>query len=90
LHRPAGLYEWLLPEFADPGNTALLGISVDGSWSHAAFVEAGNLSFSLLADFVINGDGIIQRSYQAPTSINPGTDDILTALEKLAGKWVMA
>jgi peroxiredoxin (alkyl hydroperoxide reductase subunit C) len=110
-----GLYEQLLPEFADLGDAALLGISVDGAWSHAAFAEARNLTFPLLADFepkgavarayrvydpqvgwsgralfVIDGDGMIQWSYQTPTSVNPGADGILAALEKLTGKQVTA
>jgi peroxiredoxin (alkyl hydroperoxide reductase subunit C) len=110
-----GLYEQLLPEFTDLGDAVLLGISVDGAWSHAAYAEARNLTFPLLADFepkgavaraygvydpvvgwsgralfVIDGDGIIQWSQQTPTSVNPGADGILTALEQLTGKQVVA
>jgi peroxiredoxin len=48
------LYNEVLPLFADLGGT-LVGISVDGVWSHKAFVEARNLDFPLLADFEPKG-----------------------------------
>ena len=48
------LYNEVLPLFADLGGT-LVGISVDGAWSHKAFVEARNLDFPLLADFEPKG-----------------------------------
>jgi len=41
-------------EFDERG-VALLGISVDGEWSHAAFAEARGISFPLLADFEPKG-----------------------------------
>jgi peroxiredoxin len=37
-------------------NAELLGISVDGKWCHAAFHEARNLHFTLLADFEPKGE----------------------------------
>ena len=48
------LYNEVLPLFADLGGT-LVGISVDGVWSHKAFVEARKLDFPLLADFEPKG-----------------------------------
>ena len=36
--------------------------------------------------FVIDGDGIIRRSYVSPAEINPGADGILTALESMQGQ----
>jgi peroxiredoxin len=48
------LYNEVLSEFA-PYKAQLLGISVDGPWSHAAFASARNLHFPLLADFEPKG-----------------------------------
>ena len=53
------LYNEVLPEFEAHGAT-LLGISVDGSWCHAAFTENRHLHFSLLADFEPKG-GVARR-----------------------------
>src|SRR4051794_41165862 len=49
------LYNEILPEFKNH-NAALLGISVDGVWCHAAFAKARNLHFPLLADFQPKGE----------------------------------
>lgn len=49
------LYNEILPEFRKLG-AELLGISVDGSWCHAAFREARNLQFPLLSDFEPKGE----------------------------------
>jgi peroxiredoxin len=49
------LYNEVLPEFQRYG-AYLLGISVDGSWCHAAYREHRNLHFSLLADFEPKGE----------------------------------
>lgn len=51
-----GLYETLLPEFQTCDDPAVLGISVDGVWSHAAFAENRHLTFPLLADFEPKGE----------------------------------
>ena len=48
------LYNEVLPEFRRHKAT-LLGISVDGAWCHAAFVQQRKLRFSLLADFEPKG-----------------------------------
>jgi peroxiredoxin len=55
------LYQELLPEF-QRFNAELLGISVDGIWSHLAFAKDLNLHFPLLADFEPKGD--VARAYQ--------------------------
>jgi peroxiredoxin len=49
-----GLYSEMLPEFQKFG-AELLGISVDGPWSHKAFTETRNLHFRLLSDFEPKG-----------------------------------
>ena len=55
------LYQELLPEF-QKFNAELLGISVDGIWSHLAFAKDRNLHFPLLSDFEPKGD--VSRTYQ--------------------------
>ena len=54
------LYQEVLPEFRK-FNAELLGISVDGVWSHLAFAKDRNLHFPLLADFEPKGD--VARAY---------------------------
>ena len=50
-----GLYNELRCEFEELG-AAVLGISVDGPWSHAAFSRDRKLHFPLLADFEPKGE----------------------------------
>jgi peroxiredoxin len=54
------LYQELLPEF-HKFDAQLLGISVDGVWSHLAFARDRNLHFPLLADF--EPKGAVARAY---------------------------
>ena len=54
------LYQQLLPEFQRL-NAELLGISVDGTWSHLAFARDRNLHFPLLSDFEPKGE--VARAY---------------------------
>ena len=54
------LYQQLLPEF-QRYDAQLLGISVDGIWSHLAFAKDRNLHFPLLADFEPKGE--VARTY---------------------------
>jgi peroxiredoxin len=54
------LYNEVLPEFKRL-RAALVGISVDGAWCHAAFAHHRNLHFPLLADFEPKGD--VARRY---------------------------
>ena len=56
------LYNEILPEFHKHG-AELLGISVDGSWCHAAFAAARKLHFPLLADY--EPKGAVSRAYGA-------------------------
>jgi peroxiredoxin len=55
-----GLYNELLPEF-QRYDAELLGISVDGIWSHLAFASQRNIRFPLLADF--EPKGAVARQY---------------------------
>src|SRR5256886_6921142 len=55
------LYQEVLPEFKK-FNAELLGISVDGIWSHLAFAKDRNLHFPLLDDFEPKGE--VARTYQ--------------------------
>jgi peroxiredoxin len=54
------LYQEVLPDFRTV-NAELLGISVDGAWSHLAFAKDRNLHFPLLADFEPKGE--VARDY---------------------------
>jgi peroxiredoxin len=56
------LYNEILPEFHKLG-AEIVGISVDGSWCHAAFASARKLHFPLLADF--EPKGAVSRAYGA-------------------------
>jgi peroxiredoxin len=56
------LYNEILAEFRRH-RAALLGISVDSTWCHAAFAQHRHLHFPLLADFEPKGDGA--KSYGA-------------------------
>jgi peroxiredoxin len=69
----AALYNELLPEFHRYGAT-VLGVSVDGVWSHLAFAKDRKLRYPLLSDFEPKGavartfgvyrahDGICERA----------------------------
>jgi peroxiredoxin len=56
------VYNEALPEF-ERLDAALVGISVDGAWCHAAYREARNLHFTLLADFEPKGE--VSKRYGA-------------------------
>jgi peroxiredoxin len=57
-----GLYNEMLPEF-EKYDAELMGISVDGIWSHGAFARDRKLHFPLLADFEPKGE--VSRRYGA-------------------------
>jgi peroxiredoxin len=58
------LYNEVLPEFTRYG-AALVGISVDGVWCHAAFALVRNLHFPLAADFEPKGHvALVYRAYR--------------------------
>ena len=54
------LYNEVLPEF-ERFNAQILGISVDGIWSHLAFAKERKLLFPLLSDF--EPKGLVSRQY---------------------------
>lgn len=54
------LYQQLLPEF-EKQNAEIVGISVDGIWSHIAFEQNRKIHFPLLADF--NPKGQVAAAY---------------------------
>jgi peroxiredoxin len=56
------LYNEILPEFQHYG-AEVLGISVDGTWCHAAFAHDRKLHFPLLADF--EPKGAVAKMYRA-------------------------
>jgi peroxiredoxin len=56
------IYQEVLPEIEQRGAT-LLGISVDGMWSHKAFQEKLGIDIPLLADFHPKGE--VASSYGA-------------------------
>jgi peroxiredoxin len=56
------LYNEVLPEF-EKYDAEIMGISVDGIWSHSAFAKDRNLHFPLLADFEPKGG--VSRRYGA-------------------------
>src|SRR5271165_7435215 len=56
------LYNEVLPEF-HKFKAAIVGISVDGSWCHAAFSRDRKLHFPLLSDF--EPKGAVARRYGA-------------------------
>src|SRR3982751_3053172 len=56
------LFNEVLPEF-QRYDAQVVGISVDGTWCHAAYAKARNLDFPLLADFEPKGD--VSRKYGA-------------------------
>jgi peroxiredoxin len=83
------LYQQLLPEF-ERFNAALVGISVDGVWSHLAFARDRNLHFPLLADFEPKGEvARMYRVYRADDGTSEralyvvDADGILRALDGL-------
>jgi peroxiredoxin len=57
-----GLYAQVMPEFKK-FNAEVMGISVDGIWSHLAFAKERKLNFPLLADFEPKGE--VSRAYGA-------------------------
>ena len=57
-----GLYAQVMPEFKK-FNAVILGISVDGIWSHLAFAKERKLNFPLLSDF--EPKGAVSRAYGA-------------------------
>ena len=72
------LYQQLLPEF-QRYNAELLGISVDGIWSHLAFASDRNLHFPLLADFEPKGE--VARRYGVYRHVDGTTERALFVID---------
>jgi peroxiredoxin len=72
------LYQAVLPEFQRFG-AELLGISVDGIWSHLAFAKDRNLHFPLLADFEPKGQ--TARAYQVYRSTDGTSERALYVID---------
>jgi len=73
------LYQQLLPEFQQL-NAELIGISVDGIWSHLAFAKDRNLHFPLLADFEPKGE--VSRRYNAYRDADGTSERALYVLDE--------
>lgn len=73
------LYNEVLPEFQKFG-AELLGVSVDGVWSHRAFAEARHLHFPLLADF--EPKGAVAQLYGAYRSADGFSERALFVIDK--------
>lgn len=72
------LYNEVLPMFEDYG-AQLLGISVDGIWSHRAYAEARGLNFPLLADF--EPKGMVSHAYGVYDAQNGTSERALFVLD---------
>ncbi|HTA86289.1 MAG TPA: redoxin domain-containing protein [Silvibacterium sp.] len=74
-----GLYNEVLPEF-QKHEAALLGVSVDGAWCHAAFAQARGYRFPLLADFEPKGE--VARAYGVYRSEGGVSERALFVIDK--------
>jgi peroxiredoxin len=72
------LYQEVLPEF-HRFDAELLGISVDGIWSHLAFAKDRNLHFPLLADFEPKGE--VAKAYRAYRSAEGTSERALFVID---------
>jgi peroxiredoxin len=78
-----GLYAQVMPEFRK-FRAEVLGISVDGIWSHLAFAKERRLNFPLLSDF--EPKGAVSRAYGA---YDPRTGESTRALFVIDPKGVI-
>jgi peroxiredoxin len=74
------LYQEVVPEFEKWG-AQLLGISVDGIWSHLAFARDRNVHFPLLADFEPKGE--VARAYDVYRSGDGTSERALFVIDAL-------
>src|SRR5258708_26624122 len=72
------LYNELLPLFEEH-RAQVLGISVDGVWSHRAFAKDRNLRFPLLSDFEPKGS--VARAYGVDSAQEGATERALFAID---------
>ena len=73
------LYNEMLSEFQEFG-AELLGISVDGTWCHAAFARDRKLHFPLLADF--EPKGAVARLYGVYREVDGTTERALFVINE--------
>ena len=74
-----GLYAQVMPEFKK-FDAEVLGISVDGVWSHLAFSKDRNLNYPLLSDF--QPKGAVSRLYGAYEAKNGESARALFVVDK--------
>jgi peroxiredoxin len=74
-----GLYAQVMPEFKKY-DAEVLGISVDGIWSHLAFSKDRKLNFPLLSDFEPKGS--VSKLYGAYESKNGESARALFVIDK--------
>jgi peroxiredoxin len=74
-----GLYAQLMPEFKK-FDAEVLGISVDGIWSHLAFSKDRKLNFPLLSDF--EPKGAVSKLYGAYEAKNGESARALFVIDK--------
>ena len=72
------LYNEVLPEF-QKHKAELLGISVDGVWCHAAFVEHRHLHFPLLSDYEPKGE--VAKAYRAYREVDGCSERALFVID---------
>lgn len=72
------LFNELLPDLQQWG-AQVLGISVDGVWSHLAFARERGLRFPLLADFHPKGE--VSRRYHAYREVEGYSDRALYVID---------
>ena len=81
-----GLYAQIMPEFKR-SNAVVLGISVDGIWSHLEFARDRKLNFPLLADF--EPKGAVSRMYGAYEPYGANTGEAGRALFVIDGRGII-
>jgi peroxiredoxin len=74
-----GLYAQVMPEFKN-FDAQVLGISVDGVWSHIAFAKDRKLNFPLLSDF--EPKGAVSAKYGAFNARIGESDRALFVIDK--------
>jgi peroxiredoxin len=75
------IFNEILPDLL-PYNAELVGISVDGLWSHDAFAKHKHLHFPLLSDFQPKGS--VARSYGAYREADGVCERALFVIDKTA------
>jgi peroxiredoxin len=73
------LYNEVLPEF-EKFNAQIIGISVDGVWSHLAFSKDRKLRFPILSDFEPKGE--VARKYGVYRKQDGITERALFVIDK--------